>query len=39
VKVLKWLLILALTTSCWATSSYGDRQEAEYYVAAYVLYY
>ncbi|HEX2327425.1 MAG TPA: lytic transglycosylase domain-containing protein [Candidatus Angelobacter sp.] len=38
-KVLKWLLILALTTSCWATSSYGDRQEAEYYVAAYALHY
>lgn len=38
-KVLKWLLVLALATPCWAASSYTDRQEAEYYVAAYARHY
>ena len=34
-KVLKWLVIVALATPCWAASGQEDRQEAEYYVAAY----
>lgn len=38
-KVLKWLLIPVLATSCWAASGYRDRQEAEYYVAAYAQHY
>jgi soluble lytic murein transglycosylase-like protein len=38
-KILKWLLILVLATPCWAASGYGDRQEAEYYVAAYAQHY
>src|SRR6185437_6317225 len=36
---LKWLVILALANPCWAASGYGDRQEAEYYVAAYAQHY
>jgi len=38
-KVLEWLLILALATHCWAASQREDRQEAEYYVAAYAQHY
>ena len=38
-KVLKWLMILALATPCWAASGSGDRPEAEYYVAAYSQHY
>ena len=36
---LKWLVILALANPCWAASGHGDRQEAEYYVAAYAQHY
>ena len=38
-KVLNWLVILVLATPCWAASGYGDRREAEYYVAAYAQHY
>ena len=38
-KVLNWLVILVLATPCWAASGHEDRQEAEYYVAAYALHY
>ena len=37
-KVLTWLAILALANSCWA-AGHEDRQEAEYYVAAYAQHY
>ncbi|MGE5324441.1 MAG: transglycosylase SLT domain-containing protein [Actinomycetota bacterium] len=38
-RVLTWLAILTLATPCWAASGSGDRQEAEYYVAAYAQHY
>jgi len=38
-KVLNWLMILALATPGWAASGSGDRREAEYYVAAYAQHY
>ena len=38
-KLLNWLLILVLATPCWAASGQDDRQEAEYYVAAYAQHY
>ena len=38
-RVLTWLAILTLATPCWAASGSGDRQEAEYYVAAYARHY
>jgi len=38
-KVLKLSLIFVLATRCWAASGYGDRHEAEYYVAAYAQHY
>ena len=38
-KMLSWLVILALANPYWAAASYEDRQEAEYYVAAYAQHY
>ena len=38
-RILKWLLILVLATRCWAATGREDRQEAEYYVAAYAQHY
>ena len=38
-KVLKWFWIFLLATRCWAAVGNGDRQEAEYYVAAYAQHY
>jgi soluble lytic murein transglycosylase-like protein len=38
-KMVMWLLILGLAIPCWGASGYGDRQEAEYYVAAYAQHY
>lgn len=38
-KELNWLLILVLATPCWAASRQDERQESEYYVAAYAQHY
>src|SRR6185312_7534045 len=38
-KALNWLVILVLANPCWATAGHEDRQEAEYYVAAYAQHY
>lgn len=38
-KVLTWLVILALANPCLAAAGHEDRQEAEYYVAAYAQHY
>lgn len=38
-KGLKWLLIFLLATPCWAASGHRERQEAEYYVAAFAQHY
>lgn len=37
-KLLTWLVILALANPCWA-AGHEDRQEAEYYVTAYAQHY
>lgn len=38
-NVLTRLVILALANPCWAAAGHEDRQEAEYYVAAYAQHY
>lgn len=38
-KLLEWLMILALATPSWAGADSGDRNEAEYYVAIYAQHY
>jgi soluble lytic murein transglycosylase len=38
-NLLAWLVILVVGTPCWAAAGHKDRQEAEYYVAAYAQHY